>query len=101
MSWIRNVNIEIAGRPYSFKVAKEEDEEGIRKAGKIIGEKLFQIKQRYNDKDVQDLLAFAALQFAIKTIELEDTKAGSTEQVDRLKQIDEQLDMFLKKYANC
>ena len=101
MSWIRNINIEIAGRPYSFRVDKEEDEEKIRKAGKIIGEKLFQIKQRYNDKDVQDLLAFAALQFAIKTIELEDTKAGSTEQAGRLRQIDEQLDMFLKKYANC
>ena len=99
MSWI-NVKIEIAGRPYSFRVDKEEVEESIRKAGKLISEKLFHIKQHYGDKDEQDLLAVAALQFARKTIELEDTKAGSTEQVDRLRQIDEQLDMFLKKYTS-
>ena len=96
MSWKQNIKIEIAGRPYPFKVDKEEDEERIRKAGKLISEKLFQLKQRYGDKDVQDLLAFAALQFAVKTIELE-AKAGSTEQVDRLKQLDGQLDTFLRK----
>ena len=96
MSWIQNINIEIAGRPYPFKVNREEDEERIRKAGKLISEKLFQLKQRYSDKDVQDLLAFAALQFAVKTIELE-SKAGSTEQVSRLNHLDEQLVAFLEK----
>ena len=96
MSWMQNINIEIAGRPYPFRVNREEDEQRIRKAGKLINEKLFQLKQRYSDKDVQDLLAFAALQFAVKTIEIE-SKAGSTEQVDRLKQLDEQLETFLRK----
>jgi cell division protein ZapA len=94
MSWKQRITIDIAGRPYQFLIETEEDEERIRKAGKLIVEKLSQNKQRYNDKDVQDLLAFAALQFAVKTIELE-TKAGSTEQVSRLKQICEQLDTFL------
>ena len=96
MSWLQNINIEIAGRPYPFKVNNEEDEQRIRKAGKLISEKLFQLKQRYSDKDVQDLLAFAALQFAVKTIKLE-TKAGSTGQEDRLNHLDEQLDAFLQK----
>jgi len=100
MNWI-NGKIEIAGRPYPFKVDKEEAEESIRKAGKLISEMLYQIKQHYSNKDEQDLLAVAALQFARKTIELEDSKAGSTEQVDRLKQINEQIDVFLKKYTNC
>ena len=95
------VNIEIARRQYSFNVDREEVEESIRKAGKQIGEMLFQIKQHYSDKDEQDLLAVAALQFARKTIEFEDSKAGSTEQVDRLNQINEQVDIFLKKYTNC
>ena len=98
MSRKQRITIDIAGRPYHFIIENEEDEERIRKAGKLIVEKLFQNKQRYNDKDVQDLLAFAALQFAIKTIELE-TKAGSTEQVDRLIQIGEQLDTFLNQCA--
>ena len=96
MSWKQNIKIEIAGRPYPFIVDKEKDEQRIRKAGKLISEKLFQLKQRHGDKDAQDLLALAALQFAVKTIELE-TKAGSTEQVDRLEQIDVELDAFLKK----
>ena len=98
MSWKQNIKIEIAGRPYPFKVDKEEDEERIRKAGKLIGDKILQLKQRFGDKDVQDLLAFAAFQFAVKIIELE-TKACSTEQVDRLKKLGEQLDTFLTKCA--
>ena len=98
MSWKRNIKIEIAGRPYPFKVDREEDEERIRKAGKLISEKLFHLKQRYSDKDVQDLLAFAALQFAVRTVEL-DAKACSTEQVDKLNRLGEQLDTFLKQCA--
>jgi len=94
MNWKQRIMIDIAGRPYQFKIESEDDEERIRKAGKLIVEKLSQNKQRYNDKDVQDLLAFVALQFAIKTIELEN-KTGSTEQVNRLNKICEQLDTFL------
>ena len=94
MSWKQRITIDIAGRPYQFNIKNEDEEERIRKAGKLIVEKLAQNKQRYNDKDVQDLLAFVALQFAIKTIELE-TKTGSTEQVNRLNKICEQLDTFL------
>ena len=93
---MQNIKIEIAGRPYPFKVDSEADEQKIRKAGKLISEKLFQIRQRYGDKDTQDLLSLASLQLAAKIIELE-TKAGSTEQVDRLKKLDGQLDTFLKE----
>ena len=90
------INVKIAERFYPFKIDKEEDEERIRKAGRLIDDRLFQYKQRYSDKDVQDFLALVALQFAVKTIELE-TKASSTEQEDRLKQLDEHLDTFLKQ----
>ena len=102
MDWKQRIKIDIAGRPYFFRVEKEEDEEQLRKAGKLIDEKLFQNQQRYKDKDIQDLLAFVALQFATKTIELE-TVAVSTEQVevDRLKQINEQLDTFLNQCTGC
>ena len=99
-SWKQKISIDIAGRPYSFKVDNEEAEERIRKAGKLISEKLFQHKQRFGDRDVQDILALVTLQFAVKTIELE-TKADSTEQVDRLKQICEQLDAFLSRCDDC
>jgi len=100
MSLKQKISIDIAGRPYSFKVDSEEVEERIRKAGKLISEKLFLHKQRFGDKDIQDLLAFAALQFAIKTIELE-IKTDTTEQVDRLSQICGQLDAFLSQNTDC
>ena len=96
----QTINLNIAERFYPFKIDKEEDEERIRKAGRLIDDRLFQYKQRYSDKDVQDFLAIAALQFAVKTIELE-TKTNSTEQADKLKQLDEQLDIFLKQYTDC
>ena len=99
MSWKQKISIDIAGRPYSFKVENEEDEELIRKAGKLISERLFLQKRRFGDKDLQDLLAFEALKLAIKTIELE-TKTDLTEQVDRLEKICEQLDEFLNLNTN-
>ena len=100
MNWKQTINIKIAERFYPLKIDKEEDEERIRKAGRIIEDRLSQYKQRYSDKDVQDFLAIAALQFAVKTIELE-TKASSTEQADRLRQLDEQLDSFLEQCTDC
>jgi len=94
------INVKIAERFYPFKIEREEDEERIRKAGRLIDDRLFQYKQRYSDRDIQDFLAYAALQFAVKTIELE-TKASSTGQEDRLKQMDEQLGAFLKQCTDC
>jgi len=100
MSWKQTINVKIAERFYPLRIDKEEDEERIRKAGRLIDDKLFQYKQRYSDKDIQDFLAIAALQFAVKTIELE-TKAGSTGQEDRLRQMDEQLGAFLEQCTDC
>ena len=95
-----HVNVKIAEREYPFTIDREEDEERIRKAGRLINERLYQYKQRYSDRDVQDFLAYAALQFAVKTIELE-AKASSTEQADKLKKMDDQLDVFLRQYIDC
>ena len=100
MSWTQTINVKIAERFYPLKIDKEEDEERIRKAARLIDDRLFQYKQRYSDKDIQDFLAIAALQFAVKTIELE-AKTSSTEQADRLKQLDGQLDAFLEHCTDC
>jgi cell division protein ZapA len=100
MNWKQTINVKIAERFYPLKIDKEEDEERIRKAGRLIDDRLFQYRQSYSNRDVQDLLAITALQFAVKILELE-AKAESTEQEDRLKQIDEQLEAFLKKCDDC
>ena len=94
MSWNHTIKVNIAERYYPLKIDKEEDEERIRKAARLINDRLFQYKQRYSDKDVQDFLAMAALQFAVKLIGLE-TKVHSTDLSDKLKQLNEQLDRFL------
>jgi len=100
MSWKQSIKIIIAGREYPFKISQEEEEERIRKAGRLINDRLIQYKQRFSDRDVQDFLALEALRLAIKTFELE-AKAGSTGQADKLKQLDEQLNVFLRQCVDC
>jgi len=100
MSRKQSIKIIIAGREYPFKIETEEQEERIRKAGRIIEDRLIEYKQRFSDRDMQDFLALEALRFAVKTNELE-AKASSTEQADKLKQLDEQLNIFLNQIADC
>jgi cell division protein ZapA len=61
----------VADRYYPLKVERE-NEERIRKAARMINEKVLQYKQRYTDKDVQDFLAMAALQYVIRLTEEEE-----------------------------
>ena len=48
-----SIRVNVADRYYPLKI-EAEDEERIRKAAKMINEKVLQYKQRYTDKDVQD-----------------------------------------------
>jgi len=66
-----SIRINIADRYYPLKVERE-NEEKIRKAARMINEKVLQYKQRYSDKDVQDFLAMASLQYVIKLTEEEE-----------------------------
>lgn len=66
-----SIRVNVADRYYPLKVERE-NEEKIRRAARMINEKVLQYKQRYTDKDVQDFLAMAALQYVIKLTEQED-----------------------------
>jgi cell division protein ZapA len=90
-----SIRINLVDRYYPLKIDRK-DEEKIRKAGKIINEKVLQYKQRYSDKDVQDFLAMAALQYVTKLIELEDNQSES-ELVQTIKELNEELEMYLKE----
>ncbi len=68
-----SINVKVAERSYPLRVYRE-DEERFRQAAKMINDKVLQYKQRYSDKDVQDFLAMAALQFVIQVIELENSQ---------------------------
>jgi len=71
-----SIRVNVADRYYPLKVERD-NEEKIRKAARLINEKVLQYKQRYTDKDVQDFLAMAALQFVIKLSEEEEELSNS------------------------
>ena len=90
-----SIRVNLVDRYYPLKIDRK-DEEKIREAGKIINEKVLQYKQRYSDKDVQDFLAMAALQYVTKLIELEENKE-SMELVEAIKELNEELEVYLKE----
>ena len=65
-----SIKVQVAERFYPLKI-KRQDEEKIRKAARLINDKILQYKQRYTDKDSQDFMAMAALQFVISLIDCE------------------------------
>jgi len=65
-----SIKVQIAERFYPLKI-KRRDEEKIRQAARMINDKVLQYKQRYTDKDTQDFMAMATLQFVISLIDCE------------------------------
>jgi cell division protein ZapA (FtsZ GTPase activity inhibitor) len=88
-----SIRVNVADRYYPLKVERE-DEEKIRRAARLINEKVLQYKQRYTDKDVQDFLAMAALQFVIKLSE-EEEKLNNDYLPDALKELTQKIDSVL------
>ena len=89
-----SIKVNIADRYYPLKIERK-DEEKIRKAARLINEKVIQYKQRYLDKDAQDFLAMAALQFVSKVLELEEKfDVGPIEQ--QVKELNQELEDYLK-----
>jgi cell division protein ZapA len=90
-----SIRVNVADRYYPLKIDRN-DEEKIRKAAKLINEKVIQYRQKYNDKDLQDFLAMAALQFVIKMLESEN-RFEIAPVIDELNELDEQFGDYLEK----
>jgi cell division protein ZapA (FtsZ GTPase activity inhibitor) len=90
-----SIKVNVADRYYPLKIERK-DEEKIRKAARLINEKVLQYKQRYLDKDVQDFLAMAALQFVTRVIEMED-KFDIMPLEQKLQELNEELGEYLKR----
>jgi cell division protein ZapA len=90
-----SIRVNVADRYYPLKV-ESEHEERIRKAARLINEKVLQYKQRYVDKDIQDFLAMAALQYVIRLIEIEDKEEDSSLE-EGLKELTGIIDLCLSK----
>jgi len=90
-----SIRVNVADRYYPLKVERE-NEEKIRKAARMINEKVLQYKQKYTDKDVQDFLAMAALQYVIKLTE-EEEKLEDDYIPDAIKELIQKIDSVLEK----
>ena len=90
-----SIRINIADRYYPLKIDRN-DEEKIRKAARTINEKVLQYKQKYADKDTQDFLAMAALQFMIKVIDGEGIK-GDSEIQHKIRDLNDELGAVLDR----
>ena len=90
-----SIRVNVADRYYPLKV-ESENEERIRKAARLINEKVLQYKQRYVDKDTQDFLAMAALQYVIRLIEIEDKEVDSSLE-EGLNELTEKINLCLSK----
>ncbi|ALO15259.1 Cell division protein ZapA [Salinivirga cyanobacteriivorans] len=89
------IRVNIADRYYPLKI-KRTDEAKVRNAATKINETVFQYRKVYSDKDAQDFLAMAALQFATKLTDIDDEKSGNAYQ-EFLQDISQKLDSALKK----
>ncbi len=90
-----SININIADRMYPLRIDRKE-EESIRKAAKIINDKVVQYKQRYPSKDTQDCLSMATLQFVIQKFDSEKQIEYSAV-VEELERLNDFLAEFIEK----
>ncbi len=90
-----SININIADRLYPLRVDRK-DEENIRRAAKIINEKVVQYKQKYAEKDIQDCMAMATLQFVIQKFDTEK-RLDNSPLVEQLEVMNDLLADFLEK----
>lgn len=90
-----SIRVNVADRYYPLKVNRE-DEEEIRKASRLINEKVLQYKQKYVDKDTQDFLAMAALQYVIQLLDMEK-KINNNNISLSIKELTNKIDSVLSK----
>ncbi len=90
----QSIQISIADRSYPLRIPVA-DEEKIRAATKIINEKIDLYKKRYANRDTQDALSMALLQFVIRLIEAEQ-REEAIRMVEDLNNLDTLLDDYIK-----
>ena len=88
------VPINILGRVYQLIVNTDEEMQNIVKAESLIQEMIGQFKESYSYNDDKDLLAMAVIQFATKSVYLENqAEIISTDIRRKIIDIDKLIDM--------
>lgn len=90
-----SIKVNIANRQYPLKIARA-DEENVRKAAKLISDRMKEYEQNYAVRDPQDLLAMCVLQFANEVANMRSRKSEeSIEKATKAIELDELLDNYL------
>lgn len=92
-----SIKINIADRVYPLRINMEE-EEIIRRAAKLINERIKEYQENYAVRDKQDLLSMCVLHYATSALKA-DTKATDedTEIADKIYRLDYLLNDFFSK----
>jgi cell division protein ZapA len=92
-----SIKVNIAGRTYNLTVEKKE-EENVKKAAKLIDQKIKEYEANFSFKDKQDLITMVALQFT--TSFLNGELQGEKEEIGainlRLNELNKMLDQQLQ-----
>ena len=92
-----SIKINIADRVYPLKVNMEE-EEIIRRAAKLINDRIREYQENYAVRDKQDLLSMAVLHYATSALKAEQKVAVEDSDVaDKVYQLDQMLSGFFPK----
>ena len=90
-----SIKIKISDREYPMKVFPE-DEDRIRKAGKIVNEKIRIYREKFGIDDRQDLLAMVAFDFVVDKMEVEGQSVSTDQTVlEKLKSLNQNLTKVL------
>ncbi len=92
-----SIKINIADRVYPLKVNTEE-EEIIRRAAKLINDRIKEFQENYAVKDKQDLLSMCVLHYATTSLKAEkQVMVEDTEVTEKVYQLDQLLSGFFSK----
>ncbi|HLU89015.1 MAG TPA: cell division protein ZapA [Cyclobacteriaceae bacterium] len=90
-----SIKIKIGDREYPMKV-KAEDEAKIRRAGKLINERIKQYRDEFGLDDRQDLLAMVAFDCMVETMKLNEANTVDNEKVrSSIQQVNDSLNSVL------
>ena len=89
----QTINITIGGRSYKFQVAPE-NESKVRAAAKKIDTKITSYLQRYENKDMQDILSIVLLDTTLNLISLEN-KEDMQAVMNQLRDLDTKLEKYI------
>ena len=92
-----SIKINIADRVYPLKVNMEE-EEIIRRAAKLINDRVKEYQENYAVRDKQDLLSMCVLHYATSSLKADNkVTVDDTEVAEKVYQLDYLLTQFFSK----